>query len=181
MALPYADTRGKVRSSVGKIVAGFDGSPESHAALDWAVDAAGLRAVTLEVVYAYEHVPIWQLIGLDSMVDPDVEALTRQEEEMALAVRQQAETLVGEAAAAASGRTGVAVRAVVIENRHPASALLESARDAEMLVVGSRGRGGFAGLLLGSVSRECASRSKCPVVIVGRSAQVSTTSVIKEQ
>ena len=56
----------------------------------------------------------------------------------------------------------------------PARRLIESAVDAELLVVGSRGRGGFAGLLLGSVSQHCAQGAPCPVVIVRHPAGTVT-------
>jgi nucleotide-binding universal stress UspA family protein len=61
--------------------------------------------------------------------------------------------------------SGVEVERVVVEG--PAGgALVEASRGAELLVVGSRGRGGFKGLLLGSVSQQCAHHAECPVVIV---------------
>ena len=151
---------------MGRIVTGFDGSTESQAALDWAARAAVLRSAVLEIVHTYDIIPIWQLIGMDSMVTPATEEISRHEEETIQAIRKQAKSLVDEAAADVRARTGADVRTTILENRHPAQALTEVARDAEMLVVGSRGRGGVAGLLLGSVSRECASRSTCPVVIV---------------
>jgi nucleotide-binding universal stress UspA family protein len=54
----------------------------------------------------------------------------------------------------------------VVVMGEPASALCDLARSADLLVVGTRGRGGFKGLLLGSVSQRCAERSPCPVVVV---------------
>jgi nucleotide-binding universal stress UspA family protein len=72
---------------------------------------------------------------------------------------------VAEAAAQEARAAGVDVSFSVPQG-HGADALVETARDADLLVVGSRGHGGFAGLLLGSVSGQCAQYAACPVVIV---------------
>ncbi len=61
--------------------------------------------------------------------------------------------------------SGVVLHLTVTEG-HPASVLTEAAQGAELLVVGSRGHGAFAGMLLGSVSEYCAAHSPCPVVVV---------------
>ena len=61
---------------------------------------------------------------------------------------------------------GVEVERVVIDDRHPAEALVEVSSDADLLVVGSRGRGGFKQLLLGSVSHAAVQHATCPVVVV---------------
>jgi nucleotide-binding universal stress UspA family protein len=61
---------------------------------------------------------------------------------------------------------GVDVERVVIDDRHPAEALVEASNDADLLVVGSRGRGGFKQLLLGSVSHAVVLHATCPVVVV---------------
>ena len=63
----------------------------------------------------------------------------------------------------------VDVEVVAVQGQQASAALIDAARDADLLVVGSRGAGGFSGLLLGSVSQQCAQHSPCPVVIVGRS------------
>jgi nucleotide-binding universal stress UspA family protein len=65
---------------------------------------------------------------------------------------------------------GVEVQGVTVESRHPAQALVERSRGADLLVVGSRGRGGFKRLLLGSVSQQCAHHAECPVVIIRSAA-----------
>jgi nucleotide-binding universal stress UspA family protein len=59
----------------------------------------------------------------------------------------------------------VTVTPVVVEG-HPAQVMVEASRDAELLVVGSRGRGAFTGMVLGSVSQHCVQQAECPVVVV---------------
>jgi nucleotide-binding universal stress UspA family protein len=61
---------------------------------------------------------------------------------------------------------GVAVERTVVSDEHPSAALIRIAADADLLVVGSRGFGGFKGLLLGSVSQQCVQHATCPVLVV---------------
>ncbi len=139
-------------SASPRIVVGFDGSDHSRRALEWAVAEASLRGAALCVLYAWLIVPI-AVPDLDYSADED-ELQRRAEEFLADAVS---------ASVPSDGRVEVELRVV---NGRPAEALLEAAADAALLVVGSRGLGGFAGLLLGSVSSQCAHHAPCPVVVV---------------
>lgn len=139
---------------MASIVVGVDGSDSSKAALRWALEEGRLRGCTVEAVYAWEYSPA-PGIGPAPAAGAPVELL-----------RRSAKDLLEAAIADAGGATaGVDVRAVAIEG--PATAaLVEAAERAELVVVGSRGRGGFAGLLLGSVSHQVSQHASCPVVIV---------------
>jgi nucleotide-binding universal stress UspA family protein len=64
------------------------------------------------------------------------------------------------------GAAGIEVQPVVVQERHPADALLEVSSDADLLVLGSRGRGGFGGLMLGSITHAVVLHAHCPVVVV---------------
>jgi nucleotide-binding universal stress UspA family protein len=66
---------------------------------------------------------------------------------------------------------GIDVQRTVVEDRNPAQALVELSADADLLVVGSRGRGGFSSLLLGSVSHAAVLHALCPVVVIPPSAE----------
>jgi nucleotide-binding universal stress UspA family protein len=92
----------------------------------------------------------------DVTLAPDPEAFER--------VEQTAQAIV-DLELDAVDTSGIEVRRLV-EARSPADALIEAARDADLLVVGNRGRGGFAGLLLGSVGQQVSHHAPCPVVIV---------------
>jgi nucleotide-binding universal stress UspA family protein len=137
-----------------RIVVGVDGSEPAHEALRWAVAEAVVREAELEVVHVW-HYPsnLMSTVGYVSPVDvADFDVAARTElakvlhsvdlTELSMPVVQ---TLV----------CGV-----------PASELIGAAKGADLLVVGSRGRGGFAGLLLGSVSQQVAHHAPCPLVIV---------------
>ncbi len=136
------------------IVVGIDGSEASRQALDFALAEARVRGAAVKAVSAW-HVPAvvyevgWTAAPVDLAEFPRLA-------ESAL------EAILDEAKAADSG---VTVTSVVREGQ-PADVLLEEAAGAELLVVGSRGLGGFRGLLLGSVSQQCAHHAPCPVVII---------------
>ena len=136
------------------IIVGVDGSDESARALDWAADEAKLRDARIRVVSAW-HVPtLVYSSGYAPMVAPSADEST------AHAVQEIAEGAAGDVES-----MGLEAEPVVIHG-NAAEALIDASAEADLLVVGSRGHGGFAGLLLGSVSAQCAHHSHCPVVIV---------------
>ncbi len=135
-----------------RIVVGFDGSDHSGRALDLAIEEARLRQATLEVVYAY-IVPVYWTAPQYPVELPQVED----------DIIREAEALVDKAVADVPA--SVEVKRVIA--RGPAAhVLLEAAEGADLLIVGSRGRGGFRGLLLGSTSHQLVTHAPCPVVVV---------------
>jgi len=137
-----------------RIVVGVDGSTPSKQALRWALDEARLRGASLRVVSAWT-VPIFVANGLAPVAIPDPGAARD-------AARQRLDSVVSEIV----GNTrDVPIEQVVVEGT-AAEKLIGESKGANLLVVGSRGHGGFAGLLLGSVSHQCATHASCPVVIV---------------
>lgn len=153
---------------MGRIVVGVDGSDISRRALAWAVTEGRLRGAVVEAVYVYEHTPSWQLYAYGpegTYAIPD-EALPEQDPDLAQAAADRAKRLV-EGQVAELAVEDVRIEPITVQDRRPARALVERAKGADLLVIGSRGRGGFAGLLLGSVSQQCAQHARCPVVIVG--------------
>ncbi|MGZ4352650.1 MAG: universal stress protein [Gaiellaceae bacterium] len=139
---------------MGTIVAGVDGSRPSVAALRFAAGEARVHGARLRVVHAW-HLPLLPG-GETSGADPEYVELRRADAERLLAeavadVRLEAD--------------GVELETAALEGR-AAKVLVDEARDADLLVVGSRGRGGFAELLLGSVGHQCAQHAACPVAIV---------------
>lgn len=133
----------------GRVIVGSDGSESSRRALRWAAEEARYRGAVLEVVHA------WTLLGQpnDGTFDPNYgEAEARQ-------------LLDGELEGLGDALDGVEVeRTVVCDLGAPA--LLDAGKRADLLVVGSRGRGGFRGLLLGSVSSQVVQHAPCPVAII---------------
>jgi len=147
---------------VASIVVGVDGSPGSREALRWALDEARRREATLRIVHA------WMVPLVEAMPEPWVLGLTPpapSDEEVYEHLRAAAQAVLDSAVDDAKAEPAVEVEGELVEGR-AAPALIEAARDADLLVVGSRGRGGFAGLLLGSVSAQCAHHSPCPLVVV---------------
>lgn len=150
-----------MNTTTGLIVVGVDGSEEAKAALRFALDEAELRQATVRVVHSWQfgYIGVSGIEGFSPVVGADLGDLRRRAE-VAL------DALLHEVASAGSG---VVVEQHVVEGA-PATVLVDESRDADLLVVGSRGHGGFAGLLLGSVSQQCAHHATCPVVIVRASA-----------
>jgi nucleotide-binding universal stress UspA family protein len=139
-----------------RIVVGIDGSPGAKAALEWAYAEAQLRDVAVYGVCAYEEP--WGLAAA-GMASPGAA------EELRTALAADAERVLDEAWAAAPD--GVAADGTAVQSP-PGNALVAAAEGSALLVVGSRGRGGFASLLLGSVSLHCAAHARGVVVVVRR-------------
>ncbi|MFD9486770.1 universal stress protein [Streptomyces sp. NPDC059991] len=134
-----------------RVVVGVDGSEASHEALRWAVRHARLIRATVDAVAAYD-VP-----GAAGWSAPAVDADLDEE--------QARKDLADEIHAVLVQAEDVALTSHVVRG-NPAEVLIGASGDAALLVVGNRGRGGFARLLLGSVSLQCAQHASCPVVII---------------
>ncbi len=138
------------------VVVGVDGSEAATRALRWAAEDARRRGALLRVVLAWEYPP--RAVGGAGWIVPDEAMLADQ---AAVMERRLDDVL----AAAAPLLEGLELERRVVHGA-PVPALLEAAAHADLLVLGTRGHGGFVGLLLGSVSQQCAHHAPCPVVIV---------------
>ena len=144
---------------------GVDGSQTSQRAVEFAFAEAALRKTGLTAVHA------WTLPWLRSTLSirHEVVNVTRP------ALQQEAAAVLSESLAEIRQKhPAVPVVEQVVEER-PAVALVEASHDAPLLVVGSRGRGGISGLLLGSVSQAVLHRAHCPVAVIRRPHQESST------
>ena len=143
-----------------RIVVGVDGSPESVLALKWAQTMARafnatITAVTawhMDTVFGSYIVPDW---------DPD----------------EDAQKILKDAAQEAFGDNAPDRFSAECVRARPAQVLMEYSKSAQMLIVGSRGHGGFAGMLLGSVSSACAEHASCPVLVVHSSKEAQKVPV----
>jgi nucleotide-binding universal stress UspA family protein len=132
------------------IVVGVDGSPESRQALRWAAHLAKLLDAPVNVVSAWQYPTTYGYAAPLPDWSPDRDVRRVQDQAIAGAFGEQHPP----------GVTGI------LQSGGAAHVLLEASETALMLVVGSRGHGGFAGLLLGSVSATVAEHASCPVLIV---------------
>ncbi len=139
---------------MGLIVVGVDASESSEAALAWALREGAVRGDPVQVLAAWSYLDQTAVTGHDFTADFD-------EADALDAVHAIVEKVRAEVSTAA----GVEVQETAVCDL-PARALLEAAANADLLVVGARGVGGFTGLLLGSVSQQCVHHSPCPVVVV---------------
>lgn len=135
-----------------RIVVGVDGSAHAQRALAWAVEEARYRDARIDAVLAWRSPVYYPGIEFGVLLAPTWEEV---EAEARKTLRRALDQLPAD----------VEVEPIVVA--WPAArALLEAAKGADLLVVGSRGRGGFTGLLLGSTSHQVVSHAPCPVVVV---------------
>lgn len=138
------------------IVVGVDGSPHSQKALDWAIAEAALRHAPLTVVAVSPvAASVW---GLSAEHYPADEQSREQ-------IQQATQELVDKALAARGAGTGPAVTVHAVAGR-PADELIKASEGADLLVVGARGAGGFAKLMMGSVSSQVSHHAGCPVAVI---------------
>lgn len=145
---------GHVAHTSGRVVVGVDGSASSHEALRYGAEVAAWRHWTLHIVHAW-HVtyPLSPYAGIEL-----AEATAAASDAAELTLRDAEKEVLGD-----SG--GLDVRRSVEEGT-PAHVLITASEGADLLVVGSRGRGGFSSLALGSVGQACVHHAHCPVLIV---------------
>jgi len=137
----------------GKVVVGVDGSDTSRRALDWALDEARSRHGFVEVVHTWAMPASF---GYPTLVLPD-----------AAAVETAAEALVaGMLDAADTSGLSRPIGRTIVGGTSTAGLLAERSADAEVLVVGSRGVGGFVGMLVGSTAHHLAHHAHCPLVVL---------------
>ncbi|NNC12146.1 universal stress protein [Planctomonas sp. JC2975] len=144
------ETTAATADDTPRIVVGVDGSEQSIAALRQADRLSRLLGTRIEAVSTWTYPVAMSPYALS--MEPSFEEIAVQ--------------ALDEALTEAYGSDRPALLSTVVQYGHPAQVLIERSTGAEMLVLGSRGRGGFAGLLLGSVSSECAAHANCPVLIV---------------
>jgi nucleotide-binding universal stress UspA family protein len=137
------------------IIVGIDGSEHSRRALEWAINEAAVRQVPLTVLTVHQAAAFWS----GPVSTPGDEDLTTE-----------AGKKVKEETDAALEKLGAGTRppSVTVQARNgiPTVELLKASADADLIVVGSRGTGGFAKLMLGSVSSQIVHHAQCPVVVI---------------
>lgn len=137
-----------------RVVVGVDGSETSSQALAWAVDEARRRSAHLHLVHAW----IWPLMNVPLGPAPGAPE--------GAGFRGEAEKILADASAEATRLAPDVPHTAELIDGAPAQVLVRVSRDADLLVVGSRGLGGFTGMLLGSSALSAASHASCPVAVV---------------
>ena len=137
-----------LRVPEARMVVGIDGSLGSSMALRWTLEEARIRSATVEAVYAWHYPPVGAFVlgpteGFEVVANEVVDAATEYAEKVAPEVRFIAHTCFNA----------------------EVPALLDAAKGAALLVVGSRGHGRFHDALLGSVAHQCIRHAKCPVIV----------------
>lgn len=139
-----------VHMATKPVVVGVDGSEDSKAALKWAVEFGQRYETPVEALAVWDIPTSYGYLAAYAESGEKIEARTRE--------------LLEETVTEAVGADSNVIRKT--ERGHPASTLVEASAAAQLLVLGTRGHGAFAGMLLGSVSQHCVAHSKCPFVVV---------------
>lgn len=144
-------TTGDTQSATAahKVVVGIDGSPASLEALEFAAQEARHRGASLEVIMTWDWPLAYARTPMLHESDPVQGAQKEFEASVASLKRAYRELPI----------------TTSFVHGHPAPALVEASKGADLLVVGSRGHGSFVGMLLGSVSQHCAAQAHCPILI----------------
>ena len=152
-----------MKESEGRIVIGVDSLPQSRRALSWAVAEAELWGASLDVVHAWLFpLALQEGRGLTSL-DPEL--------------LERGSRAILEGAVESVGTVGIELSPRLVEGE-PVPVLTRLAAGADLLVVGSRGHGGFTGRVLGSVSQRCLETAPCPVVVVPHDAKPRTRTIV---
>lgn len=158
---PVVVVRGNTATATGPVVVGLDDSPGSRAALHFAFEAASTRSTELVALQAFP----------DAYFVPGPLPHPDREE-----IQQQADRYLAQQLANWSDRYPEVPLRKIAQNYHPVAALRDAARDAQLLVIGHTGRGGFVGLLLGSVAAGVLHHAPCPVAVVRTGKQGNSNS-----
>lgn len=149
------------------VVVGYDGSEHASIAVDWAAAEAVSRGVMLTLAAA-TNIPLEGMRFGGSLLSPDaIDSLLERLQEATQARADEAR----------QAHPGLDV-GVKVSLGSPASVLVEASANADMVVVGSRGMGGFRGLLVGSVGVQVASNATCPAVVVRKAPSPSASTVV---
>jgi nucleotide-binding universal stress UspA family protein len=157
-------TGGKQARTAAAVVVGVDGSDGAKEALRWALAEARLRTAPLRIVHAWTYAYMGAATGGYGYMGgfDSSSAIGLENNDLQRAAEELVDRLIGEIVGD--------VKDVEIERRvidgSAAEVLVGAVAASDLLVVGSRGHGGFAGLLLGSVSQQCVHHAPCPVVVV---------------
>jgi len=152
-ATSHTVERGRAEDEMNRIVVGIDGSEASQRALHWAVEEARAHGATVAAVHGWLG-PAAAMYSLGAIpIDPDL-------------FREAAREVLDKAIASIDDADLVKPLEAKLVEGGASHVILEEALDADLVVVGSRGRGGFAGLLLGSVSQQVVHHATCPVLVI---------------
>lgn len=138
------------------VVVGVDGSDDSLQALRWGADYAQRFDAPLHAVAVYDVPRVYGPMAMTGFQD-------------AQELEKSYQAMLKEAVGSALGSEAQVTERV--ERGHPARNLIQASRDAQLLVLGSRGHGGFVGMLLGSVSQHCVAQARCPVIVMPHDAK----------
>jgi nucleotide-binding universal stress UspA family protein len=175
---PSAEDQGtsdNAQERQGVVVVGIDGSEGSSKALAWAAQEARLRGAVLRVVHAWRFPRLSEAAYLQGMARP--EPVSPSDETVYDDFHAEVMSMTGGEPGGAEASVTSQISAVLgphpdvslereVKQGRATQVILEAAEDAVLVVVGSRGRDGFAGLLLGSVSTQVAHLARCPVTVV---------------